>query len=75
MVKINSEILLRGVLFAASKMQQPTTGVTTVMSPCPPNDSERAMFALPIRQGGLGIFDPRKSSQDNYQFSTSVTSP
>ena len=40
-----------------------------------PNDSERAMFALPIRQGGLGVFDPCKSSQDNYQFSTSVTSP
>ena len=30
---------------------------------------------MPIRQGGLGVFDPCKSSQDNYQFSTSVTSP
>ena len=40
-----------------------------------PNDSERTMFAMPIRLGGLGIFDPCKSSQDNYQFSTSVRFP
>ena len=40
-----------------------------------PNDSEWAIFALPIHQRGLGIFDPCKSSQNNYQFSTSVTSP
>ena len=33
------------------------------------------MFVLPIHQGGLGIFDPCKSSQDNHQFSTSVASP
>jgi len=30
------------------------------------------MLALPIRFGGLGIFGPRKSSD---QFSVSVTSP
>jgi len=41
----------------------------------PPNDSERAMLALPIRLGGLGIFDTCKSSEDRYQFSVSVTSP
>jgi len=41
----------------------------------PPNDSERAMLALPIRLGGLGIFDPCKSSEDRYHFSVSVTSP
>ena len=39
------------------------------------NDSEQALFALPIHLGGLGIFAPCKSSQDNYQFSTSVTFP
>ena len=26
----------------------------------PPNDSERALLALPIRLGGLGIFDPQR---------------
>jgi len=38
----------------------------------PPNDSERAMLALPISLRGLGIFDPRKSSENSYQFSVSV---
>jgi len=33
------------------------------------------MLALPIRLGGLGIFDPRKSPEDNYYFSVSFTSP
>jgi len=33
------------------------------------------MLALPIHLGGLGIFDPHKSSEDSYQFSASVTSP
>jgi len=28
----------------------------------PPIDSEQAMLALPIRLGGLGIFDPRKKN-------------
>jgi len=28
----------------------------------PPNDSEHAMLALPIRLGGLGIFDPCRSA-------------
>jgi len=28
---------------------------------CPPNDSEQAMLALPIRFGGLGIFNLCKS--------------
>jgi len=32
------------------------------------------MLALPICLGGLGIFDPRKSSEDSNQFSVSVTS-
>jgi len=41
----------------------------------PPNGSERAMLALPIRLRGLGIFDPCKSARDNYKFSVSVTSP
>ena len=41
----------------------------------PPNDSEWAMLALPIRLGSLGIFNPCKSTQDNYQFSVSITSP
>jgi len=33
------------------------------------------MLALPIRLRGLGIFDPRKSSEDSYRFSVSVTFP
>jgi len=33
------------------------------------------MLALPIRLGGLGIFDPCKSAQGNYEFSVFVTSP
>jgi len=33
------------------------------------------MLALPIHLGGLGIFDPCKSSEDSYYFSVSVTSP
>jgi len=37
--------------------------------------TEQAMLALLIRLGGLGIFDSCKSSQDNYEFSVSVTSP
>jgi len=41
----------------------------------PPNDSEQAMLALPIRSGGLGLFNPCQSSEDSYQFSVSVTSP
>jgi len=40
-----------------------------------PNDSEWAMLTLPIRFGGLGIFNPCKSAHENYQFSVSITSP
>ena len=43
---------------------------------CPSSfDCEREMLALPIRLGDLGIFNPVKSSQSNYQFSIHVTSP
>ena len=34
----------------------------------PPNNSERAVLALPICFGGLGLFDPCKSSKDSYNF-------
>jgi len=33
------------------------------------------MLALPIRFGGLGIFNPCKPAHENYQFSVSITSP
>jgi len=41
----------------------------------PPNDSERAMLVLPIHLGGLGIFDPCKSSEESYRVLVSITSP
>ena len=41
----------------------------------PPNDTESALFALPAREGGLGIRIPSKQAQQEYQFSLCITPP
>jgi len=40
----------------------------------PLTDSERKMFALPARKGGLGIIDPRTQSTTLYKTATDATS-
>ncbi len=40
----------------------------------PPNDTERTLFALPAREGGLGIRIPSKQATHEYNASRNVTS-
>ena len=39
------------------------------------NNTERKVFSLPAKYGGLGIFDPSEISQAEYDYSTAVTGP
>ena len=39
------------------------------------NELDRAIFSLPAKFGGLGIFDPTKICQYEYQYSREATAP
>ena len=41
----------------------------------PPNDSERALLALPARLGGIALVDPAGRSQTEYAASVIITAP
>ena len=41
----------------------------------PPNDAERNLMTLPVRLGGLGIYDPSRRSPDEFTASLQVTDP
>ena len=41
----------------------------------PPNDMESTLFALPAREGGLGIRIPSKQADQEYKSSLRITSP
>ena len=40
-----------------------------------PNDMERKVFAMPARNGGLGVRNPEKTAQENYEASKQITEP
>ena len=42
---------------------------------CQPSDLDRNLFALPIRLGGLGLFNPTCPLIDHYSTSASISSP
>jgi len=37
------------------------------------NDAEKQILALPLRHGGLGLTDPRKTAKTEYEHSTQIT--
>ncbi len=41
----------------------------------PPNDSERELFALPARLGGLGLANPTVQSSREFVASVKITDP
>ena len=40
-----------------------------------PNNMERKVFAMPARNGGLGVRNPVKTAQENYDASKQITEP
>ena len=52
-----------------------TKFIPTLTGHPPPNDSERELFALPARLGGMGLINPAQRADLDHQASIKVTSP
>ena len=50
-----------------------STFIPAVTGRSPPNDSERTLFALPTRLGGLGLADPSIQATFDFKASVSIT--